>query len=294
MPAFWLNGTRVAPDAASVSVLDHGLLYGDGVFEGLRFYQGRCLLLTEHLQRLWQSAHGLQLAIPYTQQQLADAIDDTIAASDLREGYLRLVVTRGTGPLGVDPTNCPQPTVFIIADKLQMVAAEKRQSGLRVAIVASRRVPNSCWDSRIKSLNYLNNVLARLQARGAGADDAIMLNENGHVAEGTAANVFAVRDGVLLTPPVSDGALAGVTRALILRLADGLALPWRETSLTAHDLYAADECFFTGTGIELLPLRTVDGYGMGSCPGPLFTALLHAFNDFVQHHTADALKRQAI
>jgi len=284
MSACWLNGNLVDDSMAVVSVFDHGLLYGDGVFEGLRFYHGRCFMLAAHLERLQQSARALALTIPYDLPTLSRAIADTISASGLQHGYLRLVITRGPGSLGVDPANCPQPTVFIIADHLQLVSDALRRQGLRIAIVNTRRVPDSCWDSRIKSLNYLNNVLARQQARAAGADEGIMLNQQGHVSEGSVNNIFIVSNNALLTPAAADGALEGITRSVILELAAAAGITISVRSLTAYDLYTADECFLSGTGVELLPVRQIDNHSLGTCPGAVFQSLETAFRNYVDRH----------
>ena len=285
MTAIWLNGAIVPKHQACISVFDHGLLYGDGVFEGIRFYNGCAFLLQEHMGRLFQSAAALQLRIPYTTQQLTSAVNETIAAYGELNGYLRLVITRGEGLLGVDPSSCGQPTVFIIADRLQMISDAARSAGIRAVIVSTRRVPNVSWDARVKSLNYLNNVLARLEAHNANADEAIMLNLAGNVAEGALNNVFIVKNGCLSTPLTSDGALAGVTRATVLQLAQAINIPAVEKSLTPYDLYTADECFLTGTGVELVPVREVDGRSMAVCSGPVFKGLQQAFVDFVRDHT---------
>lgn len=220
----WLNGELMPAHAARVPVLDHGLLYGDGVFEGIRFYHGKAFRLDAHLARLHRSARAIRLAIPHDVAALASAVRDTIAASGAPEGYLRLVVTRGAGRLGIDPTSCIQPNVFIIADELSMVPERVRREGARVIVAATRRIAPDAIDPRIKSLNYLNHILARLEATNAGADEAILLNAAGLVAEGTADNVFVARDGVLLTPPAADGALEGITREVVLELAHELGI----------------------------------------------------------------------
>ncbi len=285
MPACWLNGVVTTNSTATISVFDHGLLYGDGVFEGIRFYNGRCFMLDAHLARLARSAQALHLAMPYDLDMLSAALRDTINASGLVDGYLRLVLTRGSGPLGVNPANCPRPTVFIIADQLQMLSPALRHKGVHATIVATRRVPNNCWDSRIKSLNYLNNVLTSMQARAAGADEGIMLNQQGNISEGATNNIFIVQGGVLLTPPASDGALEGITRGVILTLADAAGIATEERSLTPKDLYEADECFLTGTGIELVPVRQVDNQVLPERPFPVFERISNAFYQFVAEHT---------
>ena len=284
-PACWLNGKRVAPQQAVVSVFDHGLLYGDGVFEGIRFYNGRAFRLQAHLDRLALSARAIALNLPYTPTQLADAVAETIAAAGVSEGYLRLVVTRGVGPLGLDPTRCHSPSVFIIADRLQLVSGETRSQGAKVIIAATRRLGPDGLDPRIKSLNYLNHLLARLEASHAGADEAILLNSAGRVAEGSADNLFIVRNGELLTPPVMEGALDGITRQVVLELAVELGIPHREIPLAPYDVFVADECFLTGTGAELIPVASVDGRLLEQCPGPVFTAVQAAFRGCVERET---------
>jgi branched-chain amino acid aminotransferase len=284
-PACWLNGKRVAPQQAVVSVFDHGLLYGDGVFEGIRFYNGRAFRLQAHLDRLVLSARAIALNLPYTPTQLADAVAETIAVAGVSEGYLRLVVTRGVGPLGLDPTRCHSPSVFIIADRLQLVSGETRSQGAKVIIAATRRLGPDGLDPRIKSLNYLNHILARLEASHAGADEAILLNSAGRVAEGSADNLFIVRNGELLTPPVMEGALDGITRQVVLELAVELGIPHREIPLAPYDVFVADECFLTGTGAELIPVASVDGRLLEQCPGPFFTAIQAAFRECVERET---------
>jgi len=282
MAVYWLNGKRVEESQATVPLKDHGLLYGDGVFEGLRFYDRRILLPLTHLRRLEDSARALRIQLPYSLDALHDAMLDMVEHSHTADGYIRLVVTRGVGPLGICPDTCERPTVFIIADALNMVSDTVRNQGLRVITAPGRRTPQDSLDSRIKSLNYLNAIFGRMAAREAGADEALMLNHQGYVTEGTVQNLFAVRDGVLLTPPASDGALAGITRALVLHLADTLGVPWREQRLTQYDLYTADECFLTGTGAELMPLRLIDGRPLPTVAGPLFQQLLAAFKAFAR------------
>ncbi len=287
MSVCWLNGKIVPNEAAVISVFDHGLLYGDGVFEGIRFYQQQVFLLNEHLDRLFDSAAALLLVIPFTRAELTRGIAEAITTFGKADGYLRLVVTRGPGKLGVDPRLCPTASVFIIADQLQVVSDKAKAQGLCTVIVSTRRIPNVSWDSRIKSLNYLNNVLAKLEAHNANADEAIMLNSAGNVAEGSVDNIFIVRNNRLLTPPTIDGALAGITRGLILQLAKENHIVADEQSLTPFDLYTADECFLTGTGMELVPVREVDGRILRQCPGPFYSQLQQAFKKYVTLHTSN-------
>jgi branched-chain amino acid aminotransferase len=274
----WLDGAVTPATAATVSVLDHGLLYGDGVFEGLRFYRRRVFRLAEHLRRLEDSARAIGLRLPLAADELAQAIAELVAAFDGDDGYLRLVVTRGVGPLGLDPARCERPTVFIIADRLALLDAQRRERGAELIIAATRRLGVDGLDPRIKSLNYLNHILARMEASHAGADEAILLNAQGRVAEASSENIFVVRDEVLKTPPVIDGALDGITRNTVIELAGELGIECREASLAPYDLYGADEVFLTGTGAELIPVRAIDGRMPSSCPGPLFRRLQGAFS----------------
>jgi branched-chain amino acid aminotransferase len=294
MTSIWLNGNIVPEQQACISVFDHGLLYGDGVFEGIRFYRGCAFMLPQHLDRLFQSAAALLLYIPYTLEDLTTAVYDTIAAHGEPNGYIRLVVTRGEGPLGVDPSSCTKPSVFIIADRLQIISEAARTAGIRAVIVSTRKVPNVSWDARIKSLNYLNNVLAKLEARQAGADEAILLNLAGNVAEGAVNNVFVVKNRRLLTPLTNDGALAGVTRATVLQLAQAADIAVVEKSLTPYDLYTADECFLSGTGVELVPVHSVDGRALVACPGPVFNLLKQEFEVFIQDYTLTHINKEAM
>ncbi|MES9852818.1 MAG: branched-chain-amino-acid transaminase [Candidatus Thiodiazotropha sp. L084R] len=269
----WINGELVSNSEAKVSIYDHGFLYGDGVFEGIRFFNRSPFKLHEHLQRLRYSAQAIALELQYSLEEISQAIDDVIAKFPEDSGYLRLVATRGVGPLGLDPKGCRQPGLFIMADHLEMVSESTRSAGARLIIASIRRLPIDGLDPRIKSLNYLNQVLARIEANHAGVDEAILLNQAGRVAEGTADNLFIVTGGKLLTPPVIEGALEGVTRNLVISLAMQAGITTAECPLAPYDLYIADECFLTGTGAELIPVSEVDGRRINSCPGPLFTEL---------------------
>lgn len=277
MSICWLDGQLMHTDQARISVLDHGLLYGDGVFEGIRFYNRRAFRLRDHLQRLEYSAAAIGLAIPYLMQQLKTAITEVIQAFPEDNGYLRLVMTRGKGPLGINPAQCKRGSVFIIADQAGFISGEVKQRGAKLIIASTRRIPPDSLDPRIKSLNYLNHILARLEANQAGADEAILLNAQGHVTEGSTDNIFIVKQGRLLTPPVSDGALEGVTRDVIFELAHELGMACEARTLAPYDLYTADECFLTGTAMELIPVREIDGRKLADCPGETFQKLLLAF-----------------
>ncbi len=285
-PLCWLNGEIMPMARACIPVSDHGLLYGDGVFEGIRFYQRRAFRLMEHLQRLRDSAAAIGLPLPLDQRALEAAVADLIAAFGAPEGYLRLVVTRGVGALGLDPASCKRGNVFIIAAQMALVDEVERRRGIRVIIAATRRLPVDGLDPRIKSLNYLNHILARMEASHAGAQEAILLNGRGHVCEGSADNVFIVREGALLTPPVSDGALDGVTRGVVMALAAQAGIACREATLTPYDLYTADECFLTGTGAELIPVRGIDGRAPRQCPGGVYRELQARFQALIQRETA--------
>ncbi len=282
----WLNGRLMPVAEASVSVLDHGLLYGDGVFEGIRFYHRRAFRLAAHLRRLADSARALALELPMDAAALSAAIAEVIAAAPWESGYLRLVVTRGTGALGLDPRSCAKPSIFIIADTLRLMP-EQGHRGARLIIAATRRLGADGLDPRIKSLNYLNPILARLEANHVGADEAIMLNGAGRVAEGTADNVFIVREHRLLTPPVTEGALDGVTRALMLELARAAGIESAERPLAPYDLYTADECFLTGTAAELVPVAEIDGRPLRQCPGPIYTELTARFQALIATETRE-------
>ena len=283
----WLNGRLMPAAEARISVLDHGLLYGDGVFEGIRFYHRRAFRLAAHLRRLSDSARALALELPVDAATLSTAIDATIAAAPWESGYLRLVVTRGVGALGLDPSSCTAPSVFILAGTLQLITAEGRR-GARLIIAATRRLGADGLDPRIKSLNYLNPILARLEAQHAGADEAIMLNAAGRVAEGTADNVFIVRARRLLTPPVTEGALEGVTRGILLELAGAAGIEALERPLSPYDLHTADECLLTGTAAELVPVAEIDGRPLRHCPGPVYTELAGRFQQLVAAETREA------
>jgi branched-chain amino acid aminotransferase len=244
----YLDGQFVDAADAKISVFDHGLLYGDGVFEGIRLYQGNVFRLDEHLERLWYSAKAIMLTIPLSRGEMAAAVCESCRQNGLHDGYIRLVVTRGVGDLGLSPWLCPKPSVFIIADKIALYPQEYYTSGLSIVTVPTRRLGPAALPPMVKSLNYLNNILAKIEARQAGALEAIMLNDAGFVAECTGDNVFIVHQGRLLTPAAQQGALKGVTRATIFSVAQALSLAVEEHDLTRYDLWNADECFLTGTG----------------------------------------------
>ncbi len=258
----WINGQLTTPELASVSVLDHGLLYGDGVFEGMRICAGHVLDLDQHLARLDASARAIELQIGCTRDDLAEIVLATAAANASAESYVRLVVTRGTGLLGVDPSSCAQATVFCIVGTLQLYPKARSDAGIALATVSFRRPDPDILDPRVKSLNYLNNVLTKVAARRSGADEALVLNRRGLVAEASGANVFVRRADTLLTPPGTDGALEGITRARVVRLAPELGLHVREQSLSRYDVLTADEVFLTGSGAGLVPVSSLDGQSL--------------------------------
>ncbi|APZ43214.1 branched-chain-amino-acid transaminase [Acidihalobacter ferrooxydans] len=278
----WLDGQFVSPAEASISVFDHGLLYGDGVFEGIRFYGRRVFRLSEHLARLQRSAAAILLQLPYSIETLAQVIEHFAKHYPEPSGYVRVVVTRGEGALGIDPRSCAHGSMFVIADRLALISEERRRQGARLITAATRRLPADGLDPRIKSLNYLNHILARIEANNVGADEAVLLNAQGHVTEGTTDNIFVVRDGRLLTPPVTDGALEGITREVILELAAELGIAHAECTLNLYDLYTADECLLSGTGAELIPVAEIDGRRMRRCPGPITDALQTAYTRCVE------------
>jgi branched-chain amino acid aminotransferase len=285
-PAIWMNGRIVAPADARVSIFDHGLLYGDGVFEGIRYYDGRAFRLDAHLARLERSAAAIDLPLEHTRTSLEDAVATVIAHAGSADGYLRLIVTRGEGDLGLDPRSCRAPTTVVAAAPLRVF--EGAHAGVVATVASTRQAPADVVDPRIKSLNYLNRLLARLEAVRAGADEAFMLNARGHVAEGTTDNVFVVRDEMLFTPPASDGALEGITRSAVLDLARDLGIPCEQASLGSYDLRAADEVFLAGTAAELVAVRTIDGHSLPSCPGPVFLRIAAAFDALVRRETSSA------
>ena len=268
---------------AKISVFDHGLLYGDGVLEGIRAYNGRVFKLKEHIDRLFCSAHALLLDIPLSRADLCRATVETIRANELKDAYIRLIVTRGVGTLGLNPRSCKQPSVIIIAGKIQVYPAEMYARGMDMVTVPTTRNLHSAVNPAIKSLNYLNNILAKIEANNAGVEEAVMLNSEGYVAEGTADNLFIVKQGKLLTPPLSAGALYGITRATVIELAEQTGLKVSEPNLTRYDLFNADECFVTGTGAEIMPVVKIDGRVIGSGkPGPITQQLVKEYHALTQ------------
>lgn len=274
----YLDGKFVDDSEAKISVFDHGLLYGDGVFEGIRLYGGNIFRLDEHLERLEYSAKALLLKIPLTRAELAEATCETCRQNKLQDAYIRLVVTRGVGDLGLAPWLCPKPSVFIIASKIALYPQEYYDNGLAIVTVPTRRINPAALPPTIKSLNYVNNILGKIEAKQFGALEAIMLNDQGYVAECTADNIFIVHQGEIVTPAASQGALKGITRSAILDIAKELNVPVREADMTRYDVWCADECFLTGSGAEVIPVVKLDGREIGTGkPGPITQRVLASF-----------------
>lgn len=290
MSKVWINGTLFDKSDAKISVWDHGLLYGDGIFEGLRVYGGAAFLLEQHIDRLYDSARHILLEIPLSREQMTQAVLDTVKANAKKDGYIRLVVTRGPGTLGLDPHKCSDPQVIIIVDDISLYPAEFYERGLHVITSSIIRNHPNALNPRIKSLNYLNNILAKIEADRAGCQEAIMLNHNGEVAECTADNIFLVKHGLLRTPHLAAGILEGVTRSLVIELARAANIAVQEMSLTRHDVYSAEECFLTGTAAEVAPIVECDGRPIGNGkPGPITRQLRERFQQLVREQTNHGL-----
>ena len=279
----WINGELTDDPHHAISVYDHGLLYGDGVFEGIRVYEGRVFEEEAHLDRLYDSARAIRLEVGYTADELSAAMRQALDANGLSDGYIRLVVTRGVGDLGLDPRRCDRATVFVVADTIGIYPPEAYETGMRVITASVIKSHPNALPSRVKSLNYLNNILAKLEANDAGVPEAIMLNHLGHVAECTADNVFVVKGGVVTTPPTTAGILAGITRDTVLGLCSEVDVTCREATLERYDIYVADECFLTGTAAEVMPVVEVDGRRIGDGrPGPVTRRLKAAYGERVR------------
>lgn len=279
----WIDGQLIEKTDAKLSVYDHGTLYGDGVFEGIRVYSGRVFECKAHLHRLYASARAVRLEIPYTAEQLEAAMYQTVKANGFTDCYIRLVVTRGAGYLGLSPTKCPTPAVFCIADTIEMYPREMYENGMAIITASVTRCHPNSIPPRVKSLNYLNNILAKIEANDAGVSEALLLNHEGNVAECTGDNIFVVRAGQVQTPTTSDGILEGITRAVILRLCGKLHIPCIEKTLQRYDIYTADECFLTGTAAEVIPVTKIDGRQIGNSQvGPITRKLIEAFHKCVR------------
>jgi len=279
----YLDGEYVSEDKAVISVFDHGLLYGDGVFEGIRAYHGRVFKLKEHLERLYESAKSILLTIPLTREEMQEVVLETCRRNNIRDGYIRLVVTRGRGDLGLDPKKCPRPTVFCIAASIQLYPPEFYERGLEVITVPTRRNVPEALNPRIKSLNYLNNILAKIEAGLIGVQEAIMLTSDGYVAEATGDNIFIVKDDKLITPPPHLGILEGITRNTVMEIARKKGIEVQEKTFTRHDVFVAAECFLTGTAAEIIPVVKVDGRVIGEGrPGKVTWELIRAFRELTR------------
>jgi branched-chain amino acid aminotransferase len=279
----YINGQLYDKEDAKISVYDHGLLYGDGVFEGMRSYGGKVFRLTEHLDRLWNSAKAICLEIPMSKDAMARAVQETLRANAIEDGYIRLVVTRGAGTLGLDPNRCSNPQVIIITDYIALYPPEFYENGLQIVTASTIRNHTAALSPRIKSLNYLNNILAKIEGLQAGCVETLMLNHKGEVAECTGDNIFIVAKGDLLTPPNDAGILEGITRHAVLELARASGLAVREVSMSRHDVYVADECFLTGSAAEIVPVVKVDNRKIGSGkPGPITLDLTRQFHELTR------------
>ena len=286
MSKVWINGKLFDKADAKISVFDHGLLYGDGVFEGIRIYGGKAFRLREHIERLYESARHIALEVPLGREQMTQAVLDTIKVNAKQDGYIRLVITRGAGNLGLDPNRCSEPQIIVIVDDISLYPVEFYDKGLDIITASIIRNHPNALNPRIKSLNYLNNILAKIEAVRAGCQEAIMLNHNGEVAECTADNIFIVKRGLLRTPHLVAGVLEGVTRNAVIELAHTAKITVQEMALTRHDIYSADECFLTGTAAEVAPIVECDGRPIGNGkPGPITRQLRERFHQLVRQTT---------
>lgn len=281
----YLDGKFVEREDAKISVFDHGLLYGDGIFEGIRAYNGRIFRLKEHLDRLWASAKAINITIPIQQKDMEKAVIKTLLANELYDAYIRLVVTRGRGDLGLDPRKCTlPPSIIVITDNISLYPEELYEKGMDVITVSTRRIRQDSLSPNIKSLNYLNNILAKMEATRAGVMEAIMLNAEGYVAECTGDNIFLMKNGILYTPPGSEGALMGITRDAVIELAKNkLKISVREERISIYNVYTADECFLTGTAAEIIPVVTADSREIADGkPGKMTVKLIKEFKNLTR------------
>ncbi|HEY7087957.1 MAG TPA: branched-chain-amino-acid transaminase [Tepidisphaeraceae bacterium] len=274
----WIDGNLVDKDTAKISVYDHGLLYGDGVFEGIRVYSGKIFECEAHLDRLWASARAIRLEIPVSRDQFRSALQQTVKANNFTDCYIRACITRGVGYLGLNPNKCAKPSAFVIADTIELYPKEMYEKGMAIITASVIRNHPNALSPRIKSMNYLNNILAKIEAADAGVPEAVMLNHEGNVAECTGDNIFIVRGGQVQTPTTSDGILEGITRKVVIGLCAKQNIPCIEKTLQRHDLYIADECFLTGTAAEVVAVTKIDGRPVGSGEvGPVTRKLMDAF-----------------
>ena len=279
----YVDGVFYPKSEAKISVFDHGLLYGDGVFEGIRAYSGSVFKLKEHVDRLYRSAHMIMLEIPITKEQMIQAVLETLRKNNFKDSYIRLVVTRGVGDLGLDPKKCPKPTIIVITDTIALHKGEAKEKGVTAMLSWVKRDPVDATSHEIKSLNYLNSILAKIEANIGGVDEAICLNKDGFVCEGVAENIFIVKNGKLLTPPSYTGALPGITAEEVMKLAKKLGYDIREKNITPYELFNAEEAFFTGTAAEVVPVREINKRAINSGkPGPITKRLMEEFAKLVQ------------
>lgn len=279
----YIDGEFYSREDAKISVFDHGLLYGDGVFEGIRFYNGRVFQHNEHVNRIFDSAKAIHLEIPATKQELGDMVLDTIRRNGLKDGYVRLIITRGAGELGLSPYRCEKASIIVIASTISLYPEEKYEKGLILATCATRRPTHDSLSPAVKSLNYLSNVMAKVEALAAGAEEGVMLNTEGYVAECTGDNIFIVKDGIISTPTVASGSLYGITRTVVINLAREAGYELREVQMTRYDLYTADELFLTGTAAEVVPVAEYDKRKIGTGkPGPITRELIGTFRKLVE------------
>ena len=291
----YLDGAFVSKEEAKVSVFDHGFLYGDGVFEGIRAYNGRVFKLTEHLERLYESAHHILLHIPITIEEMEEATLETMRRNNLRDAYIRIVVSRGVGDLGLDPKKCPRASVIIIADTISLFPQEFYEQGLQVITVATRQRRADTFEPRIKSMNYLNNIMVKMEAAQAGVMEGLMLSPEGYIVEGSGSNVFIIdKKEKLITPPSYLGILEGITRNMVIELASQEGMTVQERPFTRHDLYIASECFLTGTAAELIPAVSVDKRLIGDgTPGPITKKLMKIFHEYAEQNGTPVYKDSA-
>jgi branched-chain amino acid aminotransferase len=282
----YIDGEFYPKSQAKISVYDHGFLYGDGVFEGIREYNGVVFKLKEHVDRLYRSAHAIMLQIPLTKQEMVKAVVETLRKNKMKDSYIRLIVSRGLGDLGLDPRKCPKPTIIIITDTINIRAGNAKETGITTMFSWVRRNPVDATTHEIKSLNYLNSVLAKIEANANGVDEAICLESSGCIAEGVGENIFIVKNGELLTPPTSTGALAGITAEVVTKLCTELGLKLTAANLTPFMMFTADEAFFTGTAMEMVPIREVNKRTIGDGkPGPVTKQLITGFQKVIEDPT---------
>ncbi|MEE9604031.1 MAG: branched-chain-amino-acid transaminase [Candidatus Scalindua sp.] len=284
----YIDGKLYPKEEAKISVFDHGLLYGDGVFEGIRCYNGNMFKFSEHIDRLYDSANAIALEIPMTKEEIGNAVKDTLDANNMKDSYIRLVVTRGIGKLGLDPFNCAKPQVIIITDLIELYPKELYEKGLDAVIVPTIRNHYEALNPKIKSLNYLNNILAKIECINSGAAEGVMLNKDGYVAECTGDNIFIIKDNEIITPPTYAGILIGITRNVVIDLATEAGIAIKEELITRYDLYAADECFLTGTAAGIIPVARIDGRKISSgAPGRITRSLLEKYHELTTKQCAN-------